>query len=325
MDRRGKTLKALIFSIGVVFLLAFISLFLGYSPVTLHKLLAYDADSWFLIWQTRVPRTAALILSGMALALSGMIMQMLARNRFVEPSTAGTVESASLGLLFVMIFAPGLPVIGKMMVASVFAMAGSCLFMFLLRAIPLKSVLMVPLTGIMLGYVIGAGTNFIAEGEALLPSLQAYLFGSFSMVIKGNYELLWLSLPLTIIAYFAADRFTVAGLGETFTQNLGLNYRKVMVLGLLIVSLITALIVCTVGRIPFIGLVVPNIVSMMMGDNMRRSAPFVALFGAILALLCDMAGRVINSASEIPIGTMMGVVGSVVFLILLLRGRKRFG
>lgn len=301
------------------------SLFLGYSSVTLQKLLAHDADSWFLIWQTRVPRTAALILSGMALALSGMIMQMLTRNRFVEPSTAGTVESAALGLLFVMIFAPGLPVIGKMAVASVFAMAGSCLFIVLLRKIPLKSVLMVPLTGIMLGYVIGAATNFIAEQQMMLPSLQAYLFGSFSMVIKGNYELLWLSLPLTILAYLAADRFTVAGMGETFTQNLGLNYRKVMVLGLIIVSLITALIVCTVGRIPFVGLVVPNIVSLLMGDNMRRTAPFVALFGAALVLLCDIAGRLIGGAGEIPIGTMMGVVGSLIFLTLLIRGRKRFG
>ncbi|WP_208432058.1 iron chelate uptake ABC transporter family permease subunit, partial [Bartonella bovis] len=131
-----------------------------------------------------------------ALALSGMIMQLLVRNRFVEPSTSGTDESASLGILLVMIFLPDIPVFGKMVITTIFAMVGALLFMFLLRQIPLKSVLIVPLTGIMLGYVIGSLTNAIADHEMLLPSLQTYLFGSFAMILDGKYEILWLSLPL---------------------------------------------------------------------------------------------------------------------------------
>ncbi|MHC5307603.1 ABC transporter permease [Bartonella sp. LJL80] len=311
--------------ITVIVVLAITSIFLGFSNVTLSRLMEGDANAWLVFWQTRIPRTASLILAGMSLALSGMIMQMLARNRFVEPSTAGTVESASLGILCVMIFAPGIPVIGKMAIAALFALAGSLLFMFLLRQIPLRSVLIVPLTGIMLGYIIGALTNGIADNEMLLPSLQAYLFGSFSMVIDGKYELLWLSLPLCLLAYLAADRFTVAGLGEDFANNLGLNYRSIMLFGLLIISLITACVICTVGRVPFIGLVVPNIVSIVMGDNMRRSAPWVALTGAGLVLLCDILGRVMSKSAEVPVGTMMGVIGSVLFIALLLRWRKRLG
>ncbi|MDD9330440.1 MAG: iron chelate uptake ABC transporter family permease subunit, partial [Bartonella sp.] len=81
-------------------------------------------------------------------------------------------------------------------------------------------------------------------------SLQAHLFGSFSMIIDGKYELLWLSFLLCVLAYFAAHRFTVAGLGEDLTNNLGLNYRTVMLFGLFIVASITALTTCTVGRIP---------------------------------------------------------------------------
>lgn len=314
-----------VFGITIIVLLAVISIFLGFSNITITRLINGDTNAWLVFWQTRIPRTVSLILAGMSLALAGMIMQMLTRNRFVEPSTAGTVEAASLGILFLMIFFPGIPVLGKMAISTVFALAGSLLFMFLLRQIPLRSVLIVPLTGIMLGYVIGALTNGIADQQMLLPSLQTYLFGSFSMVIDGKYELLWLSLPLCIIAYLAADRFTVAGFGEDFSNNLGLDYRNVMLLGLLIISMITACVICTVGRIPFIGLVVPNIVSIVIGDNMRRSAPWVIITGAGLVLSCDILGRVINKSAEVPVGTMMGVIGSILFIALLLRWRKRLG
>ncbi|AFR26668.1 ferric anguibactin transport system permease protein [Bartonella quintana RM-11] len=280
---------------------------------------------WLIFWQTRLPRTVAVLLVGPALALSGLIMQLLARNRFVEPSTAGTLESASLGILFVMIFLPNIPVLGKMVIAAIFAMIGALLFMLLLRQIPLKSTFIVPLTGIILGYMIGSLTNAIADHEMLLPSLQAYLFGSFAMILDGKYELLWLSFPLCTLAYFTADRFTVAGLGEDLTNNLGLNYRTVMFFGLFIVSSITAVVVCTIGRISFVGLIIPNIVSNFMGDNMRHTVPWVAISGAGLLLICDILGRIIHPSLEIPISTMMGVIGSFIFIILLLRWRKRLG
>ncbi|WP_332065673.1 ABC transporter permease [Bartonella sp. CB189] len=309
-------------AITIIILLSIFSIFVGYSDVTPSDLLSRDPHAWLIFWQTRLPRTIAVILVGAALALSGMIMQLLARNRFVEPSTAGTVESASLGILFIMIFFPDIPVLGRMVVATIFAMLGSLFFMFLLRQISLKSILIVPLTGIMLGYVLGSLTNAIADHEMLLPSLQSYLFGSFSMILEGKYELLWLSLPLCILAYFAADRFTVAGLGEDLTDNLGLNYRTVMFFGLFIVSLITAVVVCTVGRVPFVGLIIPNIVSNFMGDNMRYTTPWVAISGAGLVLICDLLGRIIHPSLEIPISTMMGIIGSFIFIIILLRWRK---
>lgn len=311
--------------ITLLILLSFLSIFVGYSDITPSALLAGNPHAWLIFWQTRLPRTIAILLVGASLALSGMIMQLLARNRFVEPSTAGTVESASLGILFVMIFLPNIPVLGKMIIASIFAIAGTLLFMFFLRRIPLKSALIVPLIGIMLSYIIGSLTNAIADHEMLLPSLQAYLFGSFAMILEGKYELLWLSLPLCILAYFTADRFTVAGLGEDLTNNLGLNYRAVMLFGLFLIASITAVVVCTIGRIPFVGLIIPNLVSNFMGDNMRHTAPWVAINGAGLVLICDLLGRIIHPSLEIPISTMMGVIGSFIFIILLLRWRKRLG
>ncbi|MBK3745614.1 ABC transporter permease [Paraburkholderia aspalathi] len=319
-------MKGLVTAIIVIATLAVISLFIGVSDVSLTTLFgASQTDRAVQVMLiSRIPRTLAIILSGMSMAVAGMIMQMLARNRFVEPSTAGTVESASLGILFVTLIAPATPVFGKMLVATVFALAGTALFLRILRAIPLRSVLVVPLVGIMLGGVISAVTTFIAYRFELLQALSSWTTGDFSGVLRGRYELLWLSFGLTVLAYIAADRFTVAGLGEDFTTNLGLRYRRVVTLGLTIVSMVTAVVVVTVGMIPFLGLIVPNVVSMTIGDNMRRSVPWVAVLGAGLVLICDIVGRLVRYPYEIPIGTMMGVVGSIVFLYLLLRRGSRF-
>ncbi len=318
-------MKGLAAAIAVVTVLAVVSLFIGVGDVSLHSLLNADTNgpAIELLLVSRIPRTLAIILAGMSMAVSGMIMQMLTRNRFVEPSTAGTVESASLGILLVILFAPETPVFGKMLVASLTALAGTALFLRILRAIPLRSVLVVPLVGIMLGGVISAITTFIAYRYDLLQSLNAWTTGDFSGVLRGRYELLWLAFALTVIAYIAADRFTVAGLGEDFTTNLGLNYRRVMTLGLVIVSAVSASVVVTVGMIPFLGLIVPNVVSLFLGDNMRRAVPWIAVLGAGLVLACDIVGRLIRFPYEIPIGTMMGVVGSAIFLYILLRRGSR--
>ncbi len=294
-------MKGLAAAVAVVAVLAVISLLIGVSDVSLGTLFGAGrtdrAAEVLLI--SRIPRTLAIILAGMSMAVSGMIMQMLTRNRFVEPSTAGTVESASLGILLVILFAPETPVIGKMLVASVTALAGTALFLRILRAIPLRSVLVVPLVGLMLGGVVSAITTFIAYRFDLLQSLNSWTTGDFSGVLRGRYELLWLAFFLTVIAYFAADRFTVAGLGEDFTTNLGLNYRRVVTLGLVIVSMVSASVVVTVGMIPFLGLIVPNVVSMFIGDNMRRAVPWVAVLGAGLVLTCDIVGRLVRFPYEI--------------------------
>jgi iron complex transport system permease protein len=233
------------------------------------------------------------------------------------------VESASLGLLVATLAAPGAPPLVKMLVAAAFALAGTALFLRILKLIPLRSALTVPLVGIMLGGIISAVTTFFAYRFDLLQSLNAWTNGDFSGVLRGRYELLWVAFVLTALAYLAADRLTLAGMGRDVATNLGLRYRGVVSLGLIIVSMVTAAVVATIGMMPFLGLIIPNVVSMMMGDHMRRSLPWIALLGAGLVLTCDIVGRVIYAPYEIPIGAVMGVVGSALFLALLLRGRER--
>ncbi|HET8904147.1 MAG TPA: iron chelate uptake ABC transporter family permease subunit [Saccharospirillum sp.] len=304
--------------LAVLLLLALIvaSLLVGVADLSWAALSDQD---WLILLVSRLPRTLALVLCGTSLAVSGLIMQMLVRNRFVEPGTTGTLEAATLGLLLMALFAPGLGIFTKMLVAALCALAGSLLFMALLRAIPLRSVVMVPLVGIMLGGVIGSVTLFIAYRHNLMQSLANWTNGDFSAVLRGRYELLWLAAGLTLVAYMTANRFTLIGLGRNLAMNLGLGYRSVMLLGLIIVSLISAVTVVTAGVIPFLGLIVPNVISLMMGDNLRRSLPWVAWLGAVLVLVCDLLGRLLRYPYEIPIGTVMGVLGSALFIYLLLK------
>ncbi|UEM01855.1 ABC transporter permease [Skermanella rosea] len=302
-------------------LLAVLSLFVGATHLSPATLLAAgpESEAVRVLLASRIPRTIAVILSGMAMGVSGLIMQLIVRNHFVEPGTAGTVESASLGILLATLLAPGIDLIGKMTVAALCALAGTALFLFILSRIPLRSALLVPLIGLMLGGIFDSVTTFFAYRYDLLQSLNAWTTGDFSGVLRGRYELLWIAFALTAAAYLAADRFTVAGMGRDFTTNLGMNYRRAMSFGLVIVSMSTAVVVATVGTIPFLGLIVPNLVSMTVGDNARRAVPWVALGSAAFVLVCDLIGRTVRHPYEIPVGTIVGVVGSALFLYLLLR------
>ena len=301
-----------------------LSVAIGAGDFSFAGLLAgTQSTDWQLLVVSRLPRTLALLLAGMSLAVAGLIMQMLVRNRFVEPSTAGTIEAATLGVLVLALLAPDTPVFGKMLVAAAFAMAGTFLFLGLLRRIPLRSPYLVPLVGLILGGVIQAVTTFFAFRYDMLQTLHAWTVGDFSGVLRGRYELLWLGAVLAFAAWVAADRFTVAGMGQQFTTNLGLNYKRLTFYGLLIVSAISAVVVVTAGSIPFLGLIVPNVVSILFGDNMRRSVPWVALLGGLFVLACDIIGRLVVYPYEIPIGTVVGIIGGALFLFLLLRGRSR--
>ena len=171
--------------------------------------------AWDIFWISRVPRTLAVVLAGIAVAVAGLIMQLMARNRFVEPSTVGTVGIGHAGHPGGHRRAPAAPLLAKMGVASVFALLGTALFLAVLRRLPARNTLLVPLVGIMLGGVIAAVTTFFAYRYDLLQTLNNWMIGDFSGVLRGRYELLWIvAVADAWSGYVAADRFTVAGHGR---------------------------------------------------------------------------------------------------------------
>lgn len=299
--------------------LAVASLMVGAAEMDLG-MLSQDPRAWAVLTISRIPRTLAVILTGAALAVAGVVMQQLTRNRFVEPGTAGTAESAALGLLAINALAPGSPIVVQMLVAAAMALAGTALFLRLIRRLPPREVLLVPLVGLILSGILQAVVTFVGWETDLLQFVSIWLMtGEFSGVIAGRYELLWVGAAAAALAWFAADRFAILGLGEHAATGLGLNHGRVMRLGLVVVSLVTAMVVVTVGMIPFVGLVVPNIVSRLMGDNLRATLPVTAAGGAVLVLACDLAGRLLRYPYEVPVGSVLGVIGSVIFLYLLYR------
>ena len=297
------------------------------SVATIVRLFSHNEDDLAtqVLVASRVPRTLALLLAGSAMAVAGLLMQMLARNHYVEPATRGTAESAGMGMLVGILLWPDMPIFGKMGLAALFALAGTALFLALLSRIRLRSALIVPLVGLVLSGVIEAATTFIAYRFDLMQAARSWMTADFSAIVQGRYELLWLSLVVTIVAMVAADRFTVAGMGQDFATNLGLNYKRLVAQGVAVVSVVTASVIVTVGIIPFVGLIVPNLVRLVVGDNVRKSVLWVAWAGALMALACDLIGRLVIAPYEVPIGTVMGVIGSAMFLALLLARRKRMG
>lgn len=305
----------------ILIVFSVISLFVGVADITLTDILQWDAEKMSLITISRIPRTVALILAGVGMSISGVIMQQMTQNKFVSPTTAGTLEAAKMGLLIFLIFVPTAGSGLRMLSAFLFTFVASLIFLSIVRKIRYRNVVFVPLVGLMFGGIIGSVSTFFAVRLNIVQDTNAWMMGDFSGILQGRYELIYLSLPAIAITYLYANKFTVIGMGEDFSKNLGLNYRAIMNIGLFCVSLTVSAVVITAGAIPFLGLIVPNVVSLIFGDNLKKTLPLVALSGANFLLVCDIVGRIVIYPYEIPIGVTVSIIGAVVFLILILRKR----
>ncbi len=272
---------------------------------------------------TRIPRTVALILAGAAMAMSGLVMQMVTQNRFVSPTTTGTTEWAGLGLLATMVLFPTATVMHRMVGAILFSFLGTMVFFLFLRRVSLRSSLIVPIIGIMLGAVVSAISTFFAMHTDMLQSLGIWFAGSFTAVYRGQYEVLWVVLAVVIAVFFFADRLTVVGLGEDIATTLGLNYQRMVLIGTALISIATGAVTVVVGNLPFLGLIVPNIVSLIRGDDLRSNLPWVCLLGIGIVTACDLISRSIIAPFEIPVSVVLGIVGAIVFVTLIVRQRNR--
>jgi iron complex transport system permease protein len=280
--------------------------------------LEWSGDAWLTLTASRLPRLAALVLTGVGLSVCGVILQHLVRNKFVEPATSGGLDAAKLGILLSLALVPAASVPVRMLFALVVCFAAGLVFVLLIRRIQFKSTVLVPVIGLMYGGVLSAIAEFYAYRHNIMQSMQGWLLGDFSRVVQGSYEIIYLILPIVALTYLYAHRFTLVGMGEGMATSLGLNYPATVALGLLLVAVTVSATVITVGAIPFVGLVIPNLVALRYGDNLGRTLPIVALSGASLLLACDILGRVLIYPFEVPIGLTAGSVGGVLFLALII-------
>ncbi|ECH5257062.1 ABC transporter permease [Campylobacter coli] len=315
------------FSLNILLILlvvfGIISLFIGVIRINLDDIFSLSTTQLEIILLTRIPRLIAILLTGMSLSICGLIMQQLTQNKFVSPTTAGTMDCAKFGILISLIFFTGASFFTQALIASIFALLGSFIFIQILRKIKLKDVIFVPLIGLMFGGIINAITTFFAYALNYIQNIQGWLQGSMANVMQGNYELLYISLPLFILAYFLAHKITIAGMGEDLALNLGVSYNTILFLGLIIVSIITSVVIVSVGVIPFLGLIIPNLVAIYRGDNLKKNLIYIALCGALFLLICDIISRLVIFPFEMPLSITTGVLGSLIFIFLLLK-RKTY-
>lgn len=303
------TILILIFSI--------ISLFIG--VIDIRDILNGNFEKLDILLISRIPRLLAIICTGIGMSVSGLIMQKLCMNKFVSPSTGATIASAQFGVLLSLIWFSGASLMQKTSIAFVTSIIGTWLFVYFIQRLKFKDIVLVPLIGIMFGNLISGVTNYFAYKYDLIQTLTATFVGDFSLIIRGRYEIVFLVVPLVIIAFIYANHFNIVGMGEDFAKNLGIKYNLVLFLGLAIAALITSSIVVTVGTISYIGLIIPNIVAMFRGDKIRTSMLDVGLSGAAFVLICDIIGRIVIFPYELPIDLIIGIVGSIIFISLMLK------
>lgn len=294
------------------------SLFLGVGELSLASLINGEAAAWQLLIYSRLPRLLAILLAGAGLSIAGLIMQQISQNRFAAPSTSGTIECAMLGyVLSLVIFGDG----DHLWLIFLVAMLGTLLFVQCIQRVQFKNAVFVPLIGIIFGNVISALANFVAYKFDAIQNLSGWAVANFANLLQGDYELLYVALPVAIVGYLYAARISAVGMGKAFATNLGLNYQQVLVLGVILVSVMSASVVMIVGQLPFLGLIVPNLVSLYFGDNLRRNIPLTALLGALIVLVCDLVGRTLIFPHEVPISMIISLLGGAVFMLFILRGQ----
>lgn len=314
----------IIYGIVLLLFLSIVSIFVGVVSIRPDEVFNMTDNQLNVLLNSRLPRTLSIILAGAALSVAGLLMQQLTRNKFVSPTTAGTMDFAKLGVLIAMIFFTEVPLLVKLMMSIVTAIIGTFVFMWIVQRIKFKDVIFVPLVGLMLGNIVSSVATFLALRYNAIQSIGNFFVGDFSMITKGRYEVLVIIIPMVILVYIFAHHFTIVGMGESFSRNLGISYEKMLNLGIVIAAIVSATVVVTIGVLPFLGLIVPNIVALYVGDHMERAVPYTALLGAIIVMVADIFSRLIIFPYEIPIGLTLGILGSIVFMIILLRRRGSY-
>lgn len=316
--------------IGLLLLLVFLSISIGTSDFSWGKLFDFDQQTWLLFQESRLPRTISILLTASSMSMAGLLMQTITQNQFAAPSTVGTTEAAKLGMVLSLFVFPSASLTQKMLFAFVSSIVFTLFFLAFMTIFTVKERWMLPLIGIIYSGIIGSVTEVIASVTEviayrfnLVQSMTAWTQGSFSMIQTHQYEWLFLGLIILITVWKLSQTFTIMNLGKETSESLGISYSLLEKLALFLVALTTSVTMITVGGLPFLGVIVPNLVRKRYGDNLSQTKLMVALVGANLVLACDILSRVLIRPYELSVSLLLGIIGSLVFILLLWRGGRK--
>lgn len=249
-------------------------------------------------------------------------MQTITQNPYAAPSTTGTTEAAQLGILTSLFFFSKATLFQKMSLAFVSALLFTGIFIQVIRRLQFKEKWILPLVGLIYSGIIGSFAQMIAYRFNLIQSMTSWSQGSFSMIQRHQFE--WLFLLLLVFAgvWLYSNTFSVMALGEDASKNLGLPYQTMETLALVLIALTSAVTMITVGGLPFLGVIVPNLVRHYAGDYFKKTRSLVVLVGMLLVLACDILGRLVIWPYEVSVSLILGVVGTLVFISIIWKGEQ---
>lgn len=304
----------------LLFVLVYASLFIGVSNIALNPFSRPDSQGLEVLFAVRLPRTISIIIAGASLSLSGLLAQHITQNRFASPETMGTFAAGRLGLILSIFLFPGSAILSRSMFSFLFSLLGTFLFIKILDTIRLKNSMLVPVIGIIFGNIIQALGSYIAIDQDISQEVNAWFQGSFSSLHSQNFQLILVSLLALVFIILGSHYFAVLGLGRDIATDLGVPFERIRLISIALIALASSAVLLTVGNIPFVGIVIPNLVAFFQGDHFQKNMGAVLLLGPIFLLFCDILARLLIAPYEIPVSIIVGVIGAGIFIFILLRG-----
>ena len=281
-----------------------------------------------ILWDIRLPRAFAAMILGGALALAGYLLQSFFHNPIAGPFVLGISSGAKMVVAIVMVFLMGQAVSVSSAVLIIAAFIGAMISMgfVLLMSKRVNNMSMLVVSGVMIGYICSAITEFIVTfaNDADIVNLHNWSRGSFSGMTWNQVAVMAVVIAVTSIAVFMlAKPLSAYELGEAYARNMGVNVRLLRVMLVILSSLLSACIVAFAGPISFVGIAAPHLVkSILKTTKPILMIPACFLGGSLFCLFCDLLARTLLAPTELSISTVTAVFGAPVVLWVMIRRNK---
>jgi len=294
------------------------------SKIGVVKGLSYPEYIQLTILELRLPRILFSVFAGASLAICGAVFQSVFRNPICDPYILGISSGASLGAAIAFILGWDILFLGVTLPALITALSTLLIIIFIAKIGNKQSTYTLLLTGIAINFLISAVITFLMV--IYQQSLQKIIFwtmGSFSTIAWND---LFMLLPFLVVIvfflFFYAKDLNVIQLGSEIAKSLGVHTERTTLIALSLASLLTAIVVSLCGVIGFVGLIVPHIARILVGNHTRSVFLFSLFLGAIFMLIADTLARTIAIPSELPVGSITALIGAPYFIFLLLRKKN---
>lgn len=331
-----KYLKWVVYLVGLLVLLVasvILSLSVGEMNLGFFDIFSIlgkgnDSMEYTILSQIRVPRVLLGIAVGGALSLSGILLQGVYRNPLVEPYTLGISGGASLGVAFAIVF--GLHQLIGSFVLPLTGFAGAFLIIFLVYTISSRNgrinIQSMLLTGVMVSFI-ASSSMMLLMATTSSENLHGIVFWIMGSLDEPDMSLIYITLVMSLVSlvasYFFVQPLNALRLGEEKAKHLGINTDITIKLLFLMASLLAGVCVAVAGVIGFVGLIIPHLMRLLVGSDYRILLVSSFLSGSIFLVLSDVIARTIISPNELPIGVITGIIGGVVFLLMMSRSSHR--